>query len=212
MAGARIVSLTNHPRVGAFTRGGDGSYFRRAVRGAGSNCWEVWWYCAQVNAGTLGEVDLVNGVGYVHQLPGGAGDARVRVLGGELEEDGSLDCDRCTRGSIDSGGNREYCLRFHSKMVEQLCWPNSELCPGIGDRGVVLVSAGHVPVVVESGEGDGELSISLSVQADVHGEGGTVLRLGLEPAFHIRVHVVRQGDGADNRAIGRARDGCHDGD
>ena len=117
-------------------------------------------------------------------MPGGAGDARVRVLGGKLEEDGPLDCDRCTRGSIDSGGNREYCLRFHSKMVEQLCWPNSELCPGVGDRGVVLVSARHVPVVVESGEGDGELSVSLSVQADVHCEGGTALRLGPEPAFH----------------------------
>ena len=93
----------------------------------------------------------------------------------------------------------DFNIYFKALQICEQVW--SMLCPGVGDRGVVLVSAGHVPVVVESGEGDGELSISLSVQADVHGEGGTVLRLGLEPAFHIRVHVVRQGDGADNRAI-----------
>ena len=93
----------------------------------------------------------------------------------------------------------DFNIYFKALQICEQVW--SMLCPGVGDRGVVLVSAGHVPVVVESWEGDGELSISLSVQADVHGEGGTFLRLGLEPAFHIQVHMMGQGDGADNRFI-----------
>ena len=106
------------------------------------------------------------------------------VHSAEFEQDSTLHHEGGLGGTVDTHGNGEDSLSLHTKVMEELDGSHRELSTSVHDCGVVTVPAGPVPVVVEPGEGDTELSIGLPVQRNLHGVGGTEVRLGLQPAMY----------------------------
>ena len=103
----------------------------------------------------------------------------------ELEQDGALYCKRSLGCTIDPHGDGEDGLALHAKVVEEVDGSHTELCSSIHDRGVIPVPAWSVSVMVESGQGNRELCICLSVQRNLHVVGGAEVRLSLQSAMDI---------------------------